>query len=155
MASRQIYWLAPTTVAVAFSAGVLFALGHHLFYSNLNGRFVSDDQYNVLGTQISRQSINLTAGIAFSYLVNFSLATAVATAYVQVFWRDMLHRKVTLDNLNIASSGLTNAFSFLKVRVWWDHRLLCGLAIVAWYVPNAMSDRVPLTPTGFCRLHHL
>ena len=132
MASRHMHWLAPTTILSALIAGILFALGHHFFYSSLSGHAVGNANYHILGTSISHQEINTTAGTAFAFLVNFALGAAIATAYAQAFWRAVLRRKATLESLDATFSVLSDALSLAKVWIWWHYPLLLCVALIAW-----------------------
>ena len=138
MAPRRIHWLAPTTVLLTLAAGVLFAVGHHLFYWSLEGTPVPDNDYSIFGTNVSRQQVNIGAGTAFAFLVNFALASALATAYAQAFWRIMSRTGTTLESLDTLYSAIGDMSQLLKVHVWWRYPLLLGLAIIAWHVqPHA------------------
>ncbi len=139
MAQKGIHWLAPTTVAVALLAGVLFAVGHHLFYASLRGQPVHNDDLKVLGGNISRQQINITAGTIFAFLVNFCLGTALTTAYAQVFWKALLRQRATLETWDAAFSATSNIFFIGKVWVWWHFPLLGAFAIIAWLLPFATT----------------
>ena len=155
MTGRHIHWVAPTAVGVALCAGVLFAVGHHLFYWSLNGRAVPQSDYNLLGTSFPRQQINIAAGTTFAFLVNFALASALATAYAQVFWRQMRRREVTLDALDTTFSAIGDMSQLFKVWIWWRYPLLCCVALIAWYVSHSMQTTPSLTTTGFSLLPRL
>ena len=133
---RKIPWQAPTTINLALLAGLLFAVGHHLFYRHLDGQQVASEDVRLLGSNISPQQLNVAIGTAFAFLVKASLVTAVSTAYLQLLWRALLRaaRGSTLGDLDTAFSGLNNIISLSKVWVWWRLPLLFGLAIVAWCV---------------------
>lgn len=128
-------WQAPTTIVLALLFGLLFAVGHHLFYKHLDGQKVAAEDLRILGSNISPQQLNVAIGTAFAFLVKASLVTAVSTAYFQLLWRALLRSASgsTLGNLDTAFSGLNNIFSLSKVWVWWRLPLLFALAIVAWY----------------------
>ena len=134
MPPKQIHWLAPTTVVLALGAGVLFAVGHHLFYSGLHGEAVHNQDFNLLGANVSTQQINITAGTVFAFLVNFSLETALATAYTQLVFRKLMYRKATLETWDATYGALSNMFYLAKVWVWWQLPLMCCIALISWYV---------------------
>ena len=137
MAKRHIHWAVPTTCLAGLIAGVLFALGHHLFYSSLAGNAAADGQFTILGSKVPRQQINIAGGTAFAFLVNFCLGSAMTTAFFQVFWRDMLQRTTTLEILDATSSVISDLSQFIKLRLWAHHLLLLLLAIIAWLIPIA------------------
>ena len=132
--NANIHWQAPTTVVLALAAGVLFAAGHHLFYKSLDGTPAANIGYNILGSQVSPQQLNIAGGTAFAFLVKACLVTALATAYVQLFWRAMLRksREVTLERLDTTFSALSNVHYLLKLWIWWRYPVLFLLALIAW-----------------------
>ena len=132
--NNGIHWLAPTTILLSLAAGVLLAIGHHLFYRSLRGKQVRTRGYEILGSDVSPQQLNLAIGTAFAFLVKAALVTAVSTAYIQLLWRALLRaaRVSTLGNLDAVFSGLGNIISLSKVWIWWHYPLLFSLAIVAW-----------------------
>ena len=129
-------WQAPATIILALAFGLLFAVGHHLFYRNLDGQRVASEDISILGSDISPQQLNVAIGTAFAFLVKASLVTAVSTAYLQLLWRALLRsgRGSTLGNLDTTFSGLNNIISLGKIWVWWRLPLLFALAVVAWCV---------------------
>lgn len=137
--SRRIHWLAPATVVFSLTAGILFALGHHLFYASLDGKEAQNDKLDLLGTHVSKQQFNITIGTTFSYLVNFFLGTALATAYAQVFWRALIKSHATLETWDAAFSANSNVFFLGKVWIWWQFPLLFVVLIVAWLMPLAST----------------
>ena len=134
MTIRQIHWQAPATVVLALGAGALFALGHHLFYSSLQGKAVQNQDVDLLGTKVSSQQINITAGNVFAFLVNFSLGTALATAYVQLVFKNLMYRKANLATWDAAYGGLGNLFYLVKLWIWWQFPLMCCIVIIGWHV---------------------
>lgn len=131
----RIYWQAPTTVILALIAGTLFAVGHHIFYNSLDGQPAPNDNYNILGSHVSTQQVNIAGGTALAFLVKACLVTAIAAAYAQVFWRAMLHRnpEVTLGRLDTTFSAISNIHHLFKMWIWWRYPVLFSLALIAWY----------------------
>ncbi|KAK4693726.1 hypothetical protein P7C71_g3725, partial [Lecanoromycetidae sp. Uapishka_2] len=62
----QIHWSAPTLMVASLIVGILFALCHHLFYASLDCKPASTslEGYDVLGTHVSIQHLNLAAPMA-------------------------------------------------------------------------------------------
>lgn len=155
-----VHWLAPTTIALSLVLGILFAVGHHLFYNSLDGTIAPNAEFDVFGSKVSRQQINIAAGTAFAFVVKVMLVTALAVAYIQLLWRALLSSKhITLGRIDVLFSGLSNVFSLAKATAWWRHPLLFILAILAWLVlfnneqsdlkSNAEPEKVD--PSGFYR----
>lgn len=134
--SNGIHWLAPATIATSVLIGAILSLGHHLFYSSLEGTAVGDGDLDILGSRVSRQQLNLAGGTAFTFLVKAALTTAVSTAYIQLFWRAATHtaKPPTLATLDTGFAALSNIFLLLKVWFWWHYPLLLFLALTAWCV---------------------
>ena len=119
ISGSKIEWLVPTTVVLSLAIGVLAALGHHVFYSSLDGSPAPNEDYHIWGSSLSRQQVNVAGGTAFAFLVKAALMTAISVTYVQLFWRAMLHtsRHTTLATLDTTFSVLSNAFALFKVWV--------------------------------------
>ncbi|KAK0787274.1 hypothetical protein LTR02_006467 [Friedmanniomyces endolithicus] len=117
-----IHLTAPVTMISALLAGVVFAVGHHLFYHGLAGHAVSDHYGKGFGSSVSAQEINIAIGTAFAFLVRACLVLAVSTAYIQAFWRAAKARQsemnLTVAQLDAAFSALTNLLAFAKGPLW-------------------------------------
>jgi len=116
----------------ALLAGVVFAVGHHLFYHGLAGHAVSDHYGKGFGSSVSAQEINIAIGTAFAFLVRACLVLAVSTAYIQAFWRAAKARQsemnLTVAQLDAAFSALTNLLAFAKGPLWLRNPVLLCLA---------------------------
>ena len=119
---------------LAFFAGALLSLGHHLFYRSLDGRMVRNIDYRIGGAQLSQQRLNLAVGNTFAFLVKASLVAAVSLAYIQVFWRAARksQKGITLVNYDAVYGAVESFWAILKVKAWWRFPLLLLLAVVAW-----------------------
>ena len=139
-ASKSIHWLAPTTIISSLILGALSAVGHHIFYRSLEGTVAQDDNVNILGSRVSRQQLNIAGGTALAFLVKAALTTAVATAYIQLFWRAITRnaRSASLETLDTVFSAFSNVFMLGKVWVWWRYPLLFSLAATAWSVVTTL-----------------
>jgi hypothetical protein len=139
--AQSTSWLVPTSIAIAMAVGVLSAIAHHLFYSSLAGKPApaTDVGYRVLGTHVSKQQVNIIAGTAFAFLVKAALGVALSVAYVQLFWKALLHpnNPPTLATVDTAFSALSNTLALLKVWAWWRYPLLFGIALIAALLPLA------------------
>lgn len=133
----HIDWLAPTTIVLSLLLGAAVAIGHHVFYLSLNGMVVEDGDFHVLGSSVSRQQLNIAGGTALAYVVKAALTTAVSTAYIQLFWRNLVRTTTQAPTLSVVDSlfaVFSNGFMLGKVWVWWRYPLLFCLAATAWYV---------------------
>lgn len=133
---NAIHWLAPTSMLVSLTGGLLFAVGHHIFYAALDRSHVLPGSYHVIGTTISKQQFNISLGTTFAFFVRIFLCYAVSVSYIQIFWRNVRHAKKqsTIAEINWAASGLQNVFHLVEVRHGWKHLTLLLLAIIFWLV---------------------
>lgn len=127
-----IHWLAPISMLGSLIAGILFAVGHHLFYQRLNGTPAST--ISVLGSDISRQQTSIAIGTAFAFLVKACLVYAVTVAYVQVFWKEAKAPTAshTLSSLDDLSCAIDNLLVMCKIPMWLSYWLLLLIATVTW-----------------------
>ncbi|KAI9710459.1 MAG: hypothetical protein M1812_007427 [Candelaria pacifica] len=140
--SVRIYWWTPIMMVLSLLSGVLFALGHHLFYNSLVDRPTSTNHYTIRGTQHPGQQVNIAIGTAFAFLVKAAFVLAVSTAYYQVFWKRAKHdsrvqKPPILARLDTTFSGTTNFVSLLNVPVWFRYPLLFFMACTVWLIPIA------------------
>ena len=124
---------------LSLACGVLFALGHHLFYNSLQNKPTSTGDYTFMGTHHPGQQFNIALGTAFAFLVKAAFGIALSTAYYQVFWMVVKqdseaknHR--TLERLDTAFSGISSVISLLDAPMWYRYPLLFFIAATIWFV---------------------
>ena len=134
----RIHWVAPTVMVSSLFAGLLFALGYHLFYQNLAGKSSTKESLDLLGSNLSIQQFNLAVGTALAFLVKAFLVLAVSTGYVQTFWTiartHHANKQLTVSHLDAAFCVLDNFLAFARLPLWLRNPLLLGLATTAWFV---------------------
>ena len=116
-------------IILAFIAGLAFALGHHAFYSSLDGQTVDDHLFN--------QQINLAVGQAFAFLVRASLVISIGASYWQVFWGTVLHRTLAVSQADVLAGMLGSVLDLLDLKASRTRPLLVVLALLSWMVPLA------------------
>lgn len=111
--TKEINWLAPASMMGALLAGVLFAVGHHLFYQVLAGKTArTATRFSFLGLDISRQEASIAIGTALAFLTKGCLVYAVVAAYIQAFWKEASesmprrHLRLWMQNLREPTSYL-------------------------------------------------
>lgn len=136
--ATRIHWMAPATMVGAVTAGMLFAMGHHLFYASLAESKAPNKSYSIMGADVSRQQLNTAVGTAFGFLVKSFLTIAVSIAFVQALWRVIRVSKEgsTLASLDGAFSLLSNLHGLCRPTAWAEFRLPLLLAIIAWFVSD-------------------
>ncbi|KAF2647353.1 hypothetical protein K491DRAFT_723503 [Lophiostoma macrostomum CBS 122681] len=115
---RRIYWLPPTMMCLSLFLGVGLAVGHHVYYSWLNGQDVGSVESN-----------------AFAISLALCFKTAVGIAYVQYFWKTLHHESLSLKAINDGfdiNSNILPFFSWELVSRMWTGLLL---ALVLWCLP--------------------
>jgi hypothetical protein len=126
---QRIHWRAPTTIISAFLFGLLFAIGHHLFYNSLNGKTVDDEIFS--------QQFNSAVGTAFAFLVRAALVISIGTSYWQVFWGTLSRRQLRVDTVDSMAGLLSSLLEFLNLRAIVASPWLTSLAAVSWLIPLA------------------
>ncbi|KAF2715845.1 hypothetical protein K431DRAFT_308282 [Polychaeton citri CBS 116435] len=138
---RRIYWQTPATMLGSLLMGILFAIGHHLFYQHLEGTAVLTAEYEIAGSQVSSQQANIAIGTALAFLCKASLVLAVSISYLQVFWHAAIAAggkgRLTLGQIDSAYSALNNFLAFFHLKVWWMTPLALLSAVTAWLLPIA------------------
>ncbi|TIA32899.1 hypothetical protein D6C78_07919 [Aureobasidium pullulans] len=134
-----IHWTTPTMMVSGLLAGCLLCLGHHLFYAALTGSAAPTGEYDIAGTNISKQKFNTAVGTAFAFLIKATLALVVSIAYMQAFWRSAKRSEKgqRLSTLDTTFSVLGNVLNLTKLHVWVKFPLLLLMAVIAWSIPIA------------------
>ncbi|KAI1317913.1 hypothetical protein F5Y16DRAFT_392451 [Xylariaceae sp. FL0255] len=150
--SRTIHWVPPALMIGAWFGAILFAVGHHISYSHLNGT-AADTEKQILGAQITSQEFTNALGTSFTFVVKFLLVYASTVSYIQIFWRAARQsRKLnTLGDLDSMFSALTNFFVFFKRPIWLKHPLTISIALTFCTLCPMSISRV-LTTSLRCRV---
>lgn len=142
---HDIHWFGPVSMLAALLAGLAFALGHHFFYSKLDGHAVPLGSYKVSGydSGISKQQSHFTLGTAFAFAVKACLVLAISTAYIQLFWKSLAgqlsHKPFTIRSIDKAYSALSNATLLVNLPGWRRFPLLLTMALTTWYATQRRS----------------
>lgn len=129
MVSRGIHWQAPTIITSAFISGLVFGIGHHVFYNYLDGKPVNNRLFD--------QQTNLAVGQTFAFLVRAALVIAVGASYWQVFWGTVLHDTLAVSQIDALAGMLGSALCLFNLKALARHPALVGLALLSWVVPLA------------------
>ncbi|KAH9909637.1 hypothetical protein F4778DRAFT_712103 [Xylariomycetidae sp. FL2044] len=124
----------PSQMVASALAGLLAALGHHLYYLRLHGQHVQDSDWPV------------RFGIALSFFVKVALAGSVEIAYKQQIWRVVKKRSLKISTLDALFSICYNPFAFTHVRVLFDAWVSTLIALLVWCIPlSAIASPSTLT----------
>ena len=100
--------------------GIILAVGHHVFYSRLDGR-PADDQLQMM-----------RYGNFLSYAAKSFLATSIIFAYKQQIWATVRRNNLELGTID----SLFSAVDDLRALLNWDFakraKVALGLAIIFW-----------------------
>lgn len=121
---RRIHWAVPATLIGASIAGTAFAIGHHFYYSSLNGTKVHST---------SEQRWALRIGTALAFLVKTFFTTSTAIAFVQQSYLTLSQSSATIGEVDNIFGILRDFGSFYDVALWFRHPLLLFPAIITWY----------------------
>ncbi|KAF2490821.1 hypothetical protein BU16DRAFT_585187 [Lophium mytilinum] len=120
------HWGTPTLMVGSFCAGIVFAVGHHVYYKSLDNTVVGS---------AARQQWPIRFGTAFAFFVKTCLTTATGTAYVQWAWRRCRQKAVTIDAINRAFAVDKNIFLFLNLNFLSEFPIAVVVAILLWCMP--------------------
>ncbi|KAF2114839.1 hypothetical protein BDV96DRAFT_86392 [Lophiotrema nucula] len=110
----------------SFTAGIVLAVGHHLYYARLNDSLVGS---------AARQQWPLRFGTAFAFLVQICYANATGIAYVQWVWRRCRQQAIQIGTIDAAFAVDRNIFMFLKPGFVLKFPIAAGLALIFWCIP--------------------
>ncbi|KAJ7503809.1 hypothetical protein B0H11DRAFT_1984326 [Mycena galericulata] len=133
--SRKKLWVPALTIIGALVAGVAFALGHHAYYSSLNGKPIATT--TVLdGLKVYDQKWSNIVGTSFAFLVKFFFAISIGQAYVETLWKTARRPLgLSVAGLDASFGLLTNPMKFLSVDLLFSAQFLLLLAAISWLVP--------------------
>lgn len=121
-----IHWRAPTLMVAYLLLGIGFALGHHFYWSSLEGTVVPSE---------TDQEWSQRLGIAAAFIAQSALTLAVGVAYTQRIWVSVKRRPLTLSGLDKVFSLQDDIFAFLSWEVVTKAKFLCLLGLIAWCMP--------------------
>ena len=135
---RAVHWYVPTMMFGGVAAGTLLAVGHHLFYQDLNNQAVSDGAF--LDSPVSAQQANIAIGTALAFLVKSCLVFAVGLAFIQMFWAvshgQGMTKPLKLERIDSIYGAFDNFWALFNLVLWWKYPILLGVASLAWSVDS-------------------
>ncbi|KAK4215332.1 hypothetical protein QBC37DRAFT_398757 [Rhypophila decipiens] len=136
-------WIDPSWVMYEMLLiGIILAVGHHVFYSRLDGK-PADDQLQMM-----------RYGNFLSYAAKSFLATSIIFAYKQQIWATVRRKNLELGTIDSLFAAVDDLRAFLN----WDFarraKVALGLAIVFWLLPLTVI-LAPATLTVAPRVEYL
>lgn len=124
----KIHWVAPVGMIAFFVSGVSFAVGHHAYYSSLDGSEVRDDE---------SQQWAIRFGTAFAFLVEVPLAAAVSIAQTQRAWTTVEGKSVSIGGIDSVFAATRDLGSFMCWEMLSRAKIASLLALICWCLPLA------------------
>ena len=121
----------PSAMLALFTAGVSVSVGHHLFYSRLDGSIV---QIPNEGSRFLTQIWIIRYGTAFLFLAKLLLASTVIVAYKQHIWIDLQARANPISTIDAMFAATYDIFALLNPSLLLRAKLLALMACIIWYL---------------------
>jgi hypothetical protein len=123
IAEWHIHWTTPAIIMSLFIAGVVAAVGHHLFYTKLNGQ-VATDQLKMIRW-----------GTALAFFVKSTLVGCSIMCNRQRIWRTFRRKAMTIDGIDgLFSAPEDPTQFFINGEMWRNGKLATLMALCCWYV---------------------
>ncbi len=116
-------WASPSTMIFCFTLGLVFAVGHHLYYRWLDGQVVGD---------LNRQQWSLRIGNFFAVATSTMLKLAMANACLQYIWLRLRQKAHKLETIDAAFSMTGDVLPFFHADLWRKMYIGVILAILIW-----------------------
>jgi hypothetical protein len=118
-----IYWAQPVLMVSSGLLGILLAIGHHAYYSKLNGTLASTPE---------KQQWPIGFGTAFSISAVMCLGVAISEACTQCLWARVRSEAMSIRSIDSMFSVTRNPFAFLSVGVKSAGPWFSLLIIIFW-----------------------
>jgi hypothetical protein len=121
LAQWHIHWTTPAIIASLFVAGVAAAVGHHIFYSRLNGEPATE------------QLKMIRSGTAFAFFVKSTLVGCSIVCNRQRIWRTFRRKALTIDGIDgLFSAPEDPTQFFINGEMWRNGKLATFMALCCW-----------------------
>ncbi|KAF7356657.1 Catalase domain-containing protein [Mycena venus] len=133
--SRKKLWVPALTIIGSLLAGLLFAVGHHLYYSALDGKAV-DTTTALAGLKVYDQKWSSHVGTALAFLTKFFFSLCIGAAYVETLWKTARRPLgLSIAGLDASFGLLNNPMNFLSTDLLFSAQFLIILAAISWLIP--------------------
>ncbi|KAF3766897.1 hypothetical protein M406DRAFT_274340, partial [Cryphonectria parasitica EP155] len=116
-------WHSSFTMYICFVFGFFCAVGHHIFYTRLNGQIANN------------QSEMLRYGTFLAYATKASYGAAIVSAFKQRVWVTVRSRFMSISGLDSMFAGAENMLAMLNFDFLRDAKGAFALALFAWLTP--------------------
>ena len=121
IAQWHIHWTTPAIIASLFVAGVAAAVGHHFFYTKLNGQPATE------------QLKMIRYGTALAFFVKSTLVGTSIMCNRQRIWRTFRRKAMTIDGIDgLFSAPEDPTQFFINGEMWKNGKLATFMALCCW-----------------------
>jgi hypothetical protein len=121
LAQWHIHWTTPAIMSSLFVAGVLGAIGHHVFYAHLNGEPATE------------QLTMVRYGTALAFFTKSMLVSCVVVCYRQRIWHTLRCKAMTINGIDgLFSATEDPTMFFLNWEMVRNGKLATFLAVCSW-----------------------
>jgi len=121
LAQWHIYWTTPAIMASLFVAGVMGAVGHHIFYTHLDGQPATE------------QLMMVRYGTALAFFTKSMLVSCVIVCYRQRIWHTLRNKAMTINGIDgLFSATEDPTMFFLNWEMVRNGKLATLMAICSW-----------------------
>jgi hypothetical protein len=123
LAEWHIHWITPALIIVMFVAGVLGAMGHHVFYARLDGQ-PADNQLRMV-----------RYGTALAFFVKSTLVGCVIMCYRQRIWHTFRTKAMTIMGIDGLFTATEDPSQFFyNWEMISNGKLATLMAVCSWCV---------------------
>ncbi|CAO2653747.1 Nn.00g031580.m01.CDS01 [Neocucurbitaria sp. VM-36] len=122
----KVHWYHPTLMIGLFLCGFLFSVGHHLYYTSLDGDIVTG------------QAWVIRFGTVFAFLVKAAFLGGLSLSIKQVVWLFVSRKGITVRGLDAVFSITWDPTAFFVGELWTKTLLVALLAAFLWAIPLAV-----------------
>ena len=121
LAQWHVHWTTPAIIASLFVAGILGALGNHLFYAHLHLQ------------QATNQLMMVRYGTALAFFTKSMLVPSVIVCYRQRIWHTLRSKAMTINGIDgLFSATEDPTVFFLNWEMVRNGKLATVMAICSW-----------------------
>lgn len=120
-----VHLASPLSLIAFIILGTVFATVHHVYYAMLDSQLAGSSQ---------RQQWSLRIGTGLAILTKASLAGAITIAFTQHLWTVLNSTSFSLNAMDSMFAMLTDLKSFKSLELLQRTKILCLMAVLAWYV---------------------
>ncbi|KAI5464468.1 hypothetical protein BGZ63DRAFT_503248 [Mariannaea sp. PMI_226] len=142
-----VHWRSPVTMILFFLGATGCAIGHHFYYSRLDGTVVTNTSSRWdLESVRNGQEWAIRFGTAFAFLVKTLFAAAVAIAFQQRLWVTARKRTMSVAGLDAMFAAANSITSLTNFEFLHKAKVGAVLAILVWLIPlSALVTPATLT----------